>query len=76
MKVLLILNQKKDVETRRFIVNVKTKLLKDQLISLLEEERNREAFNLLLKKAQVETYLAPGQEAPVRPAVTLIEDWL
>ena len=72
MKVLLILNSQKDSEDgKRFIVSVKTKSLKGKLISLLEEERNLEAFNLLLKKAEVETYLAPGQEASVRPAVIL-----
>ena len=73
MQVLLILKSK---EGARIIVNVRAKSLKEKLVSLLEEDRDREAFDLLIKKAEVEAYLAPGQKTHIRPAVTLIEDLL
>ena len=73
MQVLLILKSK---EGARIIVNVRPKSLKEKLVSLLEEDRDREAFDLLIKKAEVTAYLAPGQKTHIRPAVTLIDDLL
>lgn len=75
MQVLLILKSK-DAQGARIIVNVRAKSLKEKLVSLLEEDRDREAFDLLIKKAEVGAYLAPGQKMHIRPAVTLIEDLL
>ena len=75
MQVLLILKNK-DAQGARIIVNVRTKSLKEKLAALLEEDRDREAFDLLIKKAEVSAYLAPGQKTRIRPAVTLIEDLL
>ena len=75
MQVLLILNRKDSKEVR-VIVRVQTKSLKEKLVSLLKADRDREAFDLLMKKAEVEAYLHPGQKAHIRPAVTLIEDLL
>jgi len=76
MKVLLILNGRRGSNHLRVMVNVHSKTLKDKVISLLEENRDREAFDLLVKKAEVDTYLSPGRKVAIRPAVTLIEDLL
>ena len=75
MKVLLILNQEK-TKGLRIIVSVNSASLKEKIISLLEANRDREAFDLLVKKAEVEAYLPPGEKAVIRPSVTLIEDLL
>ena len=75
MDVLLVVNRQGS-KYMRVMVKAHTKLLKEKVISLLEKDKSREAFDLLVKKAEVETYLAPGQEPPRRPAVTLVEDEL
>lgn len=75
MQVLLILNRQHAKEVR-VIVSVQAKSLKDKVVSLLEQDQDREAFDLLMKKAEVEAYLQPGQKAHIRPALTLIEDLL
>ena len=75
MKVLLIIN-KKHSEDLRVLVNVQTRDLKEKVLALLEANKDREAFDLLVKKAEVDSYLAPGEKASIRPALTLIEDLL
>jgi hypothetical protein len=76
MKVLLIFSGKRSSEHLRVMVNVHGRPLKDKVISLLEENKDREAFDLLVKKAEVDSYLSPGRKTTIRPAVTLIEDLL
>ena len=75
MQILLILNKQPSQEMR-VIVRVHQKSLRKKVVSLLEGNRDREAFELLLKKAEVETYLKPGEKAHIRPVLTLIEDLL
>ena len=75
MQILLVLKSKK-TEGDRVIVNVRAKSLKEKLTSLLSEDKDREAFDLLVKEAQVEAYLPPGKKARIRPDLTLIEDLL
>ena len=75
MQVLLILNRQYSKEVR-VIVSVQAKSLKEKVVSLLEKDQDREAFDLLIKKAEVKAYLPPGQKAHIRPALTLIEDLL
>jgi len=75
MKVLLILNHEK-AGGLRIIVNVHTRPLRKKVVSLLEENKGREAFDLLVKKAEVAHYLVPGEKTDIKPAVTLIEDLL
>ncbi|MBF0504405.1 MAG: hypothetical protein HQL14_04800 [Candidatus Omnitrophica bacterium] len=75
MQILLVVNRKGS-KYMRIIVKAHTKLLKERVISLLEKDRGREAFDLLVKKAEVEAYLPPGKELPIRPMVTLVEDEL
>lgn len=76
MQILLVVNQKgsKGSKYMRVIVKAHTKFLRERVISLLENDKSREAFDLLVKNAEVETYLAPGQEPAIKPAVTLVEN--
>ena len=75
MKALLIVNNEKAGKLN-VIVNVRAHSLKKRVISLLEEDKGREAFDLLVKEAEVERYLVPGEQTDVKPGVTLIEDLL
>lgn len=75
MQVLLVLNRQ-GAQNVRIIVKAHTKSLKEKVISLLEKEKEREAFDLLYKNAEVETYLDPGQKPDIKPLVTLFEDEL
>ena len=75
MKALLILNRE-NAAGLRIIVHVRSKLLREQIGDLLKQDRGREAFDLLFKRAEFEAYLAPGQKPPDRPTVTLIEELL
>lgn len=75
MQVLLVLNRQ-GAKNVRIIVKAHTKSLRDRVVSLLENDKDREAFNLLYKSAEVETYLSPGQKLQKKPLVTLIEDEL
>lgn len=74
MRILLILSSK-TTPGAGIIVSVKEQAIKNKVITLLESNREREAFVLLKKKAEPETYLAPGQQ-PREALVTLIEDEL
>lgn len=75
MNALLILDNE-NVTNLRVLVTVKEKQLKDRVITLLEENRGKEAFNLLRSKAEVTAYLPRGSKLPTQPQVTLIEDML
>lgn len=72
MRVLMILNQ--NTKEMRVLVNLKERRMKNMVISLLEENRGREAFELLRSNAQVEAYFPLGARPKVRPDVTLFED--
>ncbi len=72
MQVLLILRNEQ-TPGAGVIVNVKARSIRAKVIALLEENREREAFDLLKKKAEPQAYLLPGQRPNV-PIVTLIED--
>lgn len=75
MNVLLVLNIDK-VTTLRVLVTVTEKKLKEKVISLLQKNRGKEAFDLLKSKAEVRAYLPKGSKLAVNPQVTLIEDLL
>jgi hypothetical protein len=72
MHALLILNEEKG--NSRIIVRLRHKQMKDRVVSLLGDDKNREAFDLLKSKAEVEVYLPPGAKLPFTPQVTLVED--
>lgn len=75
MNALLVLKNGR-VEDVRIIVSLNQKALKEQVISLLEEDRSREAFEILRTKAEVREYLPFGRKPKIKPEVTLFEDML
>ena len=75
MNALLVLSNDK-VENLRVIVSLEQKALKARVIALLEEDRAREAFEILRTKAEVREYLPRGQKPRIKPEVTLFEDML
>ncbi|MBF0387849.1 MAG: hypothetical protein HQL20_08340 [Candidatus Omnitrophica bacterium] len=68
----MILNQ--NTKEIRVMVKLKEARMKSAVISLLEDNRGREAFELLRSKAEVEAYFPVGSRLRVRPDVTLFED--
>lgn len=74
MRVLLVLNETGN--GLRVMVRLKDGRAKERVISLLEENRCREAFKILKSRAEVEEYLPSGRGSSLRPEVTLIEDML
>jgi hypothetical protein len=76
MDALLILNNK-DVKNCRVLVKLTKKEFKNQVIDLLENDMGKEAFNILLKEADVRGYLPEDTPAPKIPMmITLHEDML
>lgn len=75
MNVLLVLDNE-NAANLRILVTVSEKRLQNRIIALLEENRGKEAFNILKSRAQVKAYLPRGSKLPVTPEVTLIEDML
>ena len=75
MNALLILDND-NVTNLRVLVTVTKKELKEEIISLLEENRSKEAFDLLKSRAEVRAYLPKGSKLLVRPEVILFEDLL
>ena len=75
MKVLLILN-KENAQGLRIMVKVTKRSLKNRVVSLLENDRDKEAFELLIHEAEVDQFLPPNQKSRIRPDMTLIEDLL
>ena len=43
---------------------------------LLEKDRGREAFELMLKRAEIADYLPPGRKPVQKPSMILMEDLL
>jgi hypothetical protein len=75
MDALLVLDNEKCTNVR-VLVTVKQRKLKEQVITLLEENRGREAFDLLKSRADFKAYLPRGSKLPMQPQVTLFEDML
>ncbi|MBF0532905.1 MAG: hypothetical protein HQL23_07415 [Candidatus Omnitrophica bacterium] len=75
MDVLLIWNngQKTDMKV---LVRMHTRYLQNQIPRLIAAGREAEAFRLLVKKAEVRSFIPPGQKFSVRPRFTLVEDFL
>ena len=75
MKAILVLDNDK-VSNVRVMVNLTQKKFVKQVIALLEEDRAREAFEILRTKAEVMSYLPKGKKVSGRAKVTLFEDML
>jgi len=72
MKILLIFNKGKAAGVR-VIVRLKTKSLQRKVVTLLQQERNKEAFEFV-SNAIVENYLPPGVTPLIKPELTLVEE--
>ncbi len=72
MHALLILNEKSG--NLKFIVKLEKMPMKKKVMVLLEENKTREAFDLLRSHAEVVSYLPRGAKLPLMPQVTLVED--
>ena len=75
MKVLLILNNT-EVKNLRVMVRLTKKKVIKQVIDLLEEDNDREVFNLVMNEGQVVDYFPQGKPLPEEPVVTLNEELL
>ncbi len=75
MHALLIL-ENDNVTNLRVLVTVRNKKLKKEIIFLLQENRVREAFELLKSRAEVRAYLPKGSKLLVTPEIILFEDLL
>jgi len=73
MKILLIFNKGKAAGVR-VIVRLKTKSLQRKVVTLLQQERNKEAFEFVVSNAIVENYLPPGVTPLIKPELTLVEE--
>ena len=76
MNVLLVMNENDQSKELRVVVTLSEKKLKEQVIALLEQDRGKEAFEIIKKKASVMEYLPKGKKPTVVPAVVLFEDML
>jgi len=75
MNVLLVFNNGSDRDMK-VMVRLHTKTLRNRVNSLMEEKKDRDAFNLIFAKAMVEKYIPPGVKCNVKPELTLVEDTL
>ncbi|MBI3617460.1 MAG: hypothetical protein HY210_04485 [Candidatus Omnitrophica bacterium] len=75
MNALLVLDND-NVRNLRVMVTLTRKEFKQQVMSLLDEGKGREAFEILKSKAEVRAYFPRGKRLPVMPEVTLFEDML
>ena len=75
MIAILVLDNS-NVSNLRVMVKLTQKKFIKQVISLLEEDKAREAFDILRTKGEVVDYLPRGSKLPGRPEITLFEDML
>lgn len=72
MDALLVLNNE-NIKNCRVLVHIYSKQLKERVITLLEQDKGCEAFDALVKYAQVKAYL-PGDTQPPRVPLLLTLD--
>ena len=75
MRAILVLDNNK-VQNVRVMVRLTKKKFIEQVISLLEEDKAREAFEILRTKGELVDYLPRGRKPSGRPEITLFEDML
>jgi hypothetical protein len=73
MRALLILNRV-DACGIGIIVNLHTTSLRKRVLSLLSQNRQKEAFDLIIREAMVEAYVPKGTEPQIKPELTLVEE--
>lgn len=75
MRALLIVNQGGDKDVK-VIVRLQAKTLIRQVNRLMLESNGKEAFNILLKKAEVEGFIPPGRKVSNVPELIFVRDVL
>lgn len=75
MKAILVLDNHNVTNFRVMVELTKRKFI-EQVISLLEADRAKEAFEILRTKGEVVEYLPRGRKVLGKPQVTLFEDML
>lgn len=75
MRVLLVLNKSYSKDFR-ILVRLHTKSLEDKVKQLLHSSKDKEAFNLMKTRAQVDTFISSKARLDQRPELTLFEDML
>lgn len=75
MDALLLVNNDK-VQNLRVIVQVTDKKLKQKVISLLEQDKAGEAFDMLFSHAEVRFYLPGDKPAPRLPFLLMLDEEL
>ncbi len=75
MRALLVVNKGSDRDLK-LIVRLREKILVQRVNRLVAQSKDKEAFNLLFKKAEVEEFVPPGQKIEFKPELTFIEDLL
>ena len=75
MHVVLVLNRT-GAQDLRITVRLHTRKLKTQVIDLLEDGKGRDAFELMLREAEVVDYLPPGAKPAIQPDMVVMEDLL
>ncbi|MBN1869522.1 MAG: hypothetical protein JW847_02965 [Candidatus Omnitrophica bacterium] len=74
--IALLIMDNRNIANLRVLVSLSEKALKHRVISLLEQDRGREAFEILKSRAEVKEYVPVGRKPRIKPEVTLFEDML
>ncbi len=75
MKVVLVCSRE-GLENIRVMVKITERSLKNEIAALLQKDKGREAFELMLEKAQVTDYFPPGIKPSVQADMVLVEEFL
>ena len=75
MKILLVLNNTELKNVRVMVQLTKKKIIK-QVIELLDRDKEKEVFDIVMQEGEVVDYYPFGKKLAEKPAVTLIEDIL
>ena len=75
VRILLVLNKGRSDDFKVMVRLHSEKLIKS-VNSLISQQRAKDAFDLIVSKAEVEDYIPAGKKVSNKPALTLIEDIL
>ena len=72
--VILLVTKKGPSAGVKVIVRIFAKSLSKKVIVLMEQNRKKEAFDLVASRAHWEAYVPEGKESYIKPDLTLIEE--
>ncbi|MEW5896027.1 MAG: hypothetical protein AB1650_09785 [Candidatus Omnitrophota bacterium] len=75
MKILLVFNNN-ELKNVRVMVRLTKKRVIRQVVDLLDQEKEREVFDIVMREGEVLDYYPWGRQLDEKPVVTLIEDIL